>query len=1287
MMSVNEDQTLTGGIGYSPGNDRTLTGGVAGRIKGDETLTGGIGGHRQGDETLTGGIGGHHQDDKTLTGGKGGPDGFTRTRKAGETADMPPVKADWKAGDVIDSRYEVKELIGRGGMGTVFRVRHREWHIDMAVKMPLAHLVADEASRARFVREAQTWVDLGMHPNIVQCWYVRELDGMPRLFMDYLKGGSLKDRIRKGEVSPGEREKIIDLTIQACDGLGYAHEKGVVHRDVKPANMLMTRNDRLCLTDFGLVKIAGMEDIEGGLTHTGSDGDEHSLTLEGSALGTPQYGAPEQWRGEKNIDGRADIYALGVTLFELFCTRRPFDDGSHSEPPHVLIGRHLSSPPPDPREFNKTIKEPLAKLILRCLAKTPAERPASMAEIREELTGIYKEITGERYKRPVPAAGELRADSLNNKAVSLWDLGRREGASDLFVKAIQNDPQHFEATRNISILNWNEAKITDESLLERLRVLEDIHRGRMNYWRGLGEIHICRGAMDEASAVLKKAQAFDPIDEKIGNLIREANQAMSEDAGWARLMRTLKGHAGFVNAVAMSPDGKLGLSGSMDHTLILWDLTTGKRIRSFREQDASLSGHTDNVTSVAITPDGKSAISGSADETLRLWELKTGKCLQVFEGYTDIVTSATITPNGKFALSGSLDKNLWLWNLTTGKFLRYFEGHTDSVYAVAITPNGKFAISGSWDKTLRLWSLKTGKCLRIFEGHIDTVESVAVSPDGKLALSGSADETLRLWELKSGRCLCVFQGHTDSVESVAISPNGKFALSGSWDKTVRLWEMKTGKCLRTFEGHTDAVTSAVISADGKHALSGSLDYTLRLWNICVPSQVPALELTKIKELKVLKKEEKKARLLAYKAEQCLEKGRVSEALEVLCQARGIPGFERDSELLAIWSRAAEKAVRSALRTAWYLRTFEGHIDPVASVAISRDGRIGFSASREDILMWEMSTGKCLGSFAGHIDVVNAFAVSPDGKLGLSGSRDSTLRLWDLSLGMCIRTFEGHTDSVNTVAIGSDGDFGLSGGDDCTLRFWSLKTGSCTRVFKGHTDAVNAVAITPDRRFALSGSSDDTLRLWTLSSGECIRTFEGHTDSVNAVAITPDGKFGLSGSSDRSLQLWDMFDKKEKKPLSLAGDMGSVNAVAITPDGRFGFSGNDRAMLLWDLATEEGVCIFEGHSDTVTSLALSPDARFILSGSSDRTLQLWELDWEILPECMLTEEKKAEKRIPESDNLINSSSNIVFEFFSYTLEKLFIVISNHKPFFIVLGVLIALYLLNFILTYMAAGVVR
>ena len=190
-------------------------------------------------------------------------------------------KVDWEIGDVIDGKYEVLAEVGRGGMGAVYKVRHREWDVHLAVKMPLAHLMANPDSKARFIREAQTWVDLGLHPNIVQCWYVRELGGVPRVFADYMSGGSLRDWIRNGKVKPGEWEKILDLVIQACEGLEYAHGKGVVHRDVKPSNLLMDEDGRLCVTDFGLVKVAGGAESSEAAAEDGGNSRAQPLTVTG----------------------------------------------------------------------------------------------------------------------------------------------------------------------------------------------------------------------------------------------------------------------------------------------------------------------------------------------------------------------------------------------------------------------------------------------------------------------------------------------------------------------------------------------------------------------------------------------------------------------------------------------------------------------------------------------------------------------------------------------------------------------------------------------------------------------------------------------------------------------------------------------------------------------------------------------------------------------------------------------------------------------------------------------
>lgn len=315
-------------------------------------------------------------------------------------AQRSPVSSAWHVGAIVDGKYEITAELGRGGRGIVHKVHHLEWDVDMAVKTPLPHLNSDEDLMKRFVREAGTWVDLGLHPHIVQCWYVREIGGVPRIFMEFVDGGNLKDLGASGRVAKGDWGLILDLTMQACDGLGYAHKKGVVHRDVKPANMLVTDDGRLCITDFGIAK--PIDTVEIWLKSSDPAVGHRMYHLISTELGTPEYVAPEQWGNLGRADARADIYAMGVVLFELCCARRPFDDGTGEEPRSVIIGRHFEMPAPDPRTINPAVPADLAEIVLRCLMKAPESRPQSMRTLRDELAAVYAKTVGRAYSRPVP---------------------------------------------------------------------------------------------------------------------------------------------------------------------------------------------------------------------------------------------------------------------------------------------------------------------------------------------------------------------------------------------------------------------------------------------------------------------------------------------------------------------------------------------------------------------------------------------------------------------------------------------------------------------------------------------------------------------------------------------------------------------------------------------------------------------------------------------------------------------------------------------------------------------
>ena len=280
-------------------------------------------------------------------------------------------------------------------------------------------------------------------------------------------------------------------------------------------------------------------------------------------------------------------------------------------------------------------------------------------------------------------------------------------------------------------------------------------------------------------------------------------------------------HSDAVGAVAFSPDGLMLASGSKDKTIQIWDLATGKSIRTFP-------GDSSTIWSVAFDAKGTKLATGTGFWRVMLWDLKTGQVTRSLD-HTASVWSVAFSPDGQVVASGSGDKTTKISDATTGNLIQNLPDHTDFVYSVAFTPDGKSLVSGSKDKKITIVDVATGSLIKTMEGHGDQVRSVAVSPDGKTIVSGSYDESIKIWNVETGDLIRSIKGHSDDVVSVAISPDGNFIASGSKDKTIKVWDFETGELLNTLTGHTDEVYVVTFSPDGKTIASGSKDNTIKLW--------------------------------------------------------------------------------------------------------------------------------------------------------------------------------------------------------------------------------------------------------------------------------------------------------------------------------------------------------------------------------------------------------------------------------------------------------------------------
>jgi serine/threonine protein kinase len=518
-------------------------------------------------------------------------------------------KTYWEIGDVIDGLYRVWGMDTSGGMGSVYFVEHLGWKTNLAVKSIKPEYLRDERHVKAFIREAETWIDLGLHPHIVSCFYVREMGGLLRIFAEYVDGGSLKKALSEGRIK--EFKSILDLAIQFCRGMDYAHRRGLIHRDIKPANCLLTKDGTLKITDFGLTKALGAVVPElGGLVISGVK--EGSVSLLGGRVGTPEYMAPEQFEG--GADFSSDIYSFGVMLFEMVCGRRPFvmpEEMHPSARSWYYEKAHKEVIPPNPEELRPDCPEGLRRLILQCLEKEKERRPKSFKEIEEELTGLYKEVTGKAYPRPRVDEIPLVASDLNNRALSLLDLGKREEAERLFKEAVEKDPVHPEAMYNLALLEWRSRRIDDLEAVNRMEAVCKSHPGEWLPLYLLASLHLERGDNEKALSVLEEVKDVNPEVKELYSL--------AKSSPGIKCLRTFEGHKDNVNSVCFSPDGRYALSGSgdiedVDHTLKLWDVETGECLRTFE-------GHKHWVNSVSFSPDGRYALSGSGDKTLKLWAL------------------------------------------------------------------------------------------------------------------------------------------------------------------------------------------------------------------------------------------------------------------------------------------------------------------------------------------------------------------------------------------------------------------------------------------------------------------------------------------------------------------------------------------------------------------------------------------------------------------------------------------------------------------------------------------
>jgi len=997
-------------------------------------------------------------------------------------------------------------LLAEGGMGRVYEARQAAPDRTVAVKVLRGRFVTPELVR-RFRYEAGVLARL-QHPAIAQIHTFGTYsagDGVTPFFVMELVVGARAITRHTAERRLGIRQ-IVTLLRQVCSAVAHGHQKGVIHRDLKPGNILVDTAGQPKVIDFGVARSIELDRNAG-----------TQLTRAGDVVGTLRYMSPEQL-GDGDVDARSDVYALGLVMHEVITGHLPYDlegvpfvdavrilgdSGPVNTQAVTQVARAAGIPAGDTRS--------LATIVATCLAKEPAKRYATAVELEAEL-GRW--LAGEAILARPPTAAEAlarfarrhRAETVAAAAI-LTALVAAVSAISLFYVRAEWQRQRAEEARTLAEDRERDAERQAAEAREQLYVSNVL----------LAAAARDRDNVPEARRLLAEARGLCG-DAGIDPPVELACVAASLDDSTI----TWHGRGGPVTAVGWSPDGRTLAGGTEDGGVWIGQ-ATGDSIAWDAEP---LGRHDGRVWSTAVAPDGASVASASADGTVRIWAIPERKPVATLGTIGKAAYAAAFSRNGRLLATGGRDRVLRLWDTTTWEPLGDRPGHTATVLAACFVGDQETLVTAAADGTIRIWDGGAETPSRVLPGHTDRVFSVAAAPEGDRVASAGEDGFVRLWDIRSGAELMALR-HPFRVNGVAWLDDGTRVATACADGVVRVWTVADGTEIRHLRGHTGSVWSlAAVPRSGRLA-TGAADGTIKVWDA------------------------------DGRADPVLRCG--DKVLSVACSRDGgAIATALANSTVRLWEAATLEPKR-VLRRA---------VGRVSDVAFSPDdATIAGACDDGTVQFWDRATGERRSWAKPHERRVYAVDFSPDGRLLATSAEDGSARIWDLQAGSPVGNPLKHGRRVFRATFSPDGRFVATACEDRHARIWRLADGGELSRFGLHDGPVNWVAYSPDGAQLVTACSDGSARIWRVADGDLVSTLTGQVRQMWKAVFSPDGRRIAAVSADGTAQLWDVASGRAL-PM-LRGHTGQAWGVAFTPDGRSLVTGSwDGTARIWGVSVAE-----------------------------------------------------------------------------------------------------------------------
>jgi WD40 repeat protein/serine/threonine protein kinase len=1153
--------------------------------------------------------------------------------------------------------YEVLERLGAGGMGQVYKARHRDLDRLVALKVLRHDRQGDAAAVQRFQREIKIVARLA-HPNLVLAHDASRVDDLFFLAMEYVEGTDLARLVRQR--GPLPVALACEVIRQAALGLQHAHERGLIHRDIKPSNLLLTaRGEQVKVLDLGLAC----------WQLPGPDHSSSLLTGSGAVLGTPDFLAPEQARDARQADPRSDLYSLGCTFYYLLTGQVPLPAATLTE---KLLRHQMDEPVPVER-LRPEVPPEVAAVVRRLMAKRPDERFPSAAAVVEALDrgGTFSTC---------PTSATVALGKLKTRPYRL----RRVGAGALLgLVALCFGTFWWRDTGQPVAGHGNRESVDSGGSFP----------GQRDRRAELLEV---RRRQPGTPAALAAAQELRRLPSPFDQFTYEQIPPHERFPQWqpkelVKVYGEHRKHAwSTIAAIALSPDGKWLASRSEADTIHVWDASTG-------HERALLKGprFLDNAGPLVFSPDGTLlAAAYLHDSCIQLWDTDSWtERVQLDEKGGRHTTALAFAPDSKTLVSADQDGVVKVWPVSGGPSRLRFSAHAGGVKCLALSEDGTALATGGNDQLVKVWDVASGRQQGVFTVHGKPVSAVAFAAKGQTLAAVSEDLLLARWDLGTKKPLDPWKlsAQPGRAEGLAFSPDGQtLAWAREQENRIHLAHVATGKEAGSLPA-SDRCRLLAFSLDGKKLGAIQSHSIVTLWDLAANRQILGVD-TGQYQLRTVGLAPDDSRIafqgpgetvhiveVAPAAEPTILHGHSGAILTLRFSPDGQSLFSSsENQSARLWNLAAGPKKPSYQRLVMESQVY------AESAAFSPDGQTLATLGHEQssIRLWDVATGQARDRLAlpgPH----RGLAFSPTGESLLTKGYDGVLRLLEAATGRERQTFdEDPWPMMGVVAFSPDGSTLTSASQVFTtgkLRFWEVASGQRRGAVKDQRVAIYSAAYSPDGRMVATSdytgrvtlydpATGDELRQWTLpgsvreavfsSDSRHLITANGNGTAyvlrledaptgkrAQAEPRTPEGKPqqrrrellelrrqqpGTPAALEAARELrglpspFDRFRREQIPPserlkwqpeelVAVFGEhrlrtWGTAHSLALSPDGKWLAGGGFMdAIHLWDTTTGHESELLQGlrFLDKVEALMFSPDGKLLASAPHGTEVKLWD----------------------------------------------------------------------------------